>query len=858
MEINTSIVLRLPPYFLFFDIPARFRSMRIFRFLALSLALPFMAQAQLPTDSLLSTLENNVDIEGLETNFDPDTGIASAKGNVHIRYGDTEIKGQEAEYNYNTGDVIARGDVTVVKAGVIYQGERIVYNTNTSELHGADIRSGMAHKGGQLFYDMGSFETETKYVERVDGEGVFITTHDMANPNYKVKARKITIYPEDRVVMKGVKIYAGNTPVLWLPYVSQPLDDEVGYTFSPGYGQNWGAFLLNQYGMIHGDHTLAKYHLDLRSARGLAGGVDLISLKNKDNQNIGRLKLYYANDSDPLRSQANEVRSDVDSSRYRINFQHRIYITGPAAKTWHLDFDINKMSDEFFYEDFFMDEFRSNREPDNQVSLVRSDPRYTATLMAKFQLNDFYRTDTRLPEIAFDFTRQPIFNSGFFYQGSTSWGIMKEKLGSVERAQAEETLKSALYAQGLLDKNQDKNGQDRDLEELLTEFKDARSFDFDSKGLRQTLGLDPAAQFGRDEVEQSLTILQTQLSENSFQRLHSYHEALYPKTFFGWLNVVPRLGAGVTSYSSIEGGDRELSSDTRPIFHAGMDVSFKLTKTWEDVSKPNFGLDGLKHTVQPYINYSYLNADEIEGLPSIDRMIPTTRPRPLDVPLWTAVDDLRNWNIARVGVRNLLQTKRDYSSYQDWRFRSADDSTSQTYSWAGLNTYVDVFMEDPEFDRSMGNLYNELFWNPVPWLRFWADTQIPIAGDDANFTEANYGITYQPTRTFTVSLGHQLISDHPFFPDSSLVYSRVYARLNENWGMSANHVYEIDDGTLEYQSYALHRDLSSWVASLGALVRDNRGATDYGLIFSMTLKAFPQVSLPLDMDPNPTGRGGNR
>jgi len=52
--------------------------------------------------------------------------------------------------------------------------------------------------------------------------------------------------------------------------------------------------------------------------------------------------------------------------------------------------------------------------------------------------------------------------------------------------------------------------------------------------------------------------------------------------------------------------------------------------------------------------------------------------------------------------------------------------------------------------------------------------------------------------------------------------------------------------------------LSSWVASLGGLVRDNRGVTDYGVVFSLTLKDFPQVSIPLDTNPNPTGRSGQR
>lgn len=842
--------------------------MRQLLLLALLLGTPVLAQEAQPpagggglgTDSLLQSLQSNVNIEGLETSFDPVTGIASAKGDVRINYGDTEIKAGEAEYNSNTGDVIAKQDVVVIKAGIMYQGEHIVFNAKTNELHGASIRSGMIHQGGQLFYTMDSFETETKTVERVDGEGAFFTTHDLKNPNYRVKAKKMTIYPDDRIVMKNVTVYAGKTPVFWFPYVSQPLDDEVGYTFSPGYTDNWGAFLLNQYGVIHGDHTLAKYHLDLRSARGIAGGVDLISLQHKDNENIGRLNLYYANDIDPLRSQSNEERTDVDENRYRINFHHRIYITGPAERTWHLDFDINKMSDEFFLEDFFMEEFRENREPDNQVSLIRHDPRYTATLMAKFQLNDFYRTDTRLPELSFDFTRQPIFNTGFYYQGSTSWGLLEEKLGSVERAEGEELrdqAEASLKAFDQLEADELK-GKKGDIDTPTIDPLAGLS----QSGIRRTLGLDPDAEFGRDEVEQALTILQAQLQDTSFQRFHTYHEVLYPKTLFGWLTVVPRIGGGITTYSSVEGGPEDFNSAERPLFHAGLDASFKVTKTWDDIKNPALGLDGLKHVVQPFINYSYLNADQIEELPGIDRMVPTTRPRPLDVPLWTAVDDLRSWNIARVGVRNILQTRRDYSSYQDWRFRTADESNVQTYSWAGLSTYIDFYFEDyfqdPTLERSIGNLYNELFWRPVPWLTFWADTQLPVAGDEANFTEANYGVTYKPTRSVSLSLGHQFISDHPFFTDSSLVYSRIYARLNENWGVSANHVYEIDDSTLEYQSYALHRDLSSWVASIGALLRDNRGATDFGLIFSMTLKDFPQVSLPLDMDPNPTGRGGSR
>jgi hypothetical protein len=216
--------------------------------------------------------------------------------------------------------------------------------------------------------------------------------------------------------------------------------------------------------------------------------------------------------------------------------------------------------------------------------------------------------------------------------------------------------------------------------------------------------------------------------------------------------------------------------------------------------------------------------------------------------------------VARVGVRNLLQTKRDYTSHSeddDKTFRSANETSTQSYNWAGLNTYVDVFMDDPEFNRDVSNLYNELFWRPVPWLNIFADTQLPIGDSSANYTEANYGVTFLPTNTLSITLGHQYIADHPFFPNSSLVYSRIYAKLNENWGVSMNHIYEMANSTLQYQSYSIHHDMSSWIASIGGLIRDNGSAKDYGFIFSLTLKEFPQVAIPLDTDPNPTGRGGS-
>jgi len=61
---------------------------------------------------------------------------------------------------------------------------------------------------------------------------------------------------------------------------------------------------------------------------------------------------------------------------------------------------------------------------------------------------------------------------------------------------------------------------------------------------------------------------------------------------------------------------------------------------------------------------------------------------------------------------------------------------------------------------------------------------------------------------------------------------------------------------LELQQYTLHRDLSSWTAAIGAQVRDNRVQDEFSFIFSLTLKAFPRVGLPVDFV-GTNGIGGN-
>lgn len=827
---------------------------------ALAVSSPAQTEKPAGRSDVLGSLTENVDIGGLETRYDPDTGIATAIGDVHIKYGGVEITAGRADYNANTKDVIAHENVTVLKEGQVFRGENVTYNFETQELRANNLRSGIPplyYQTEDLKANLADKDEESGQISRIDGAKTYFTTHDSSHPNYHLSSKSLTIYPGDRVVMHNVKIYAGHTPIMWLPVYVQPLDRELGYFFRPGYSTEWGAFLLNQYGVMYGDHTLATYRLDLRSKRGVAGGIDLKSLRHRDNDHFGNLILYYAYDTNPETGYGNEHRgaSTPDKDRYRISLQHRIYIPGPSQSTWYLDFDLTKLSDDFMLEDYYLNEFRSNPSPDNNIKLVKRDDRFVATLWTRFQMNSFQHTDERLPELALDVTRQPLWHTGIHYQSETTFGFYREKLTNDEVATLQDKIKTqqtnlAGFDKGLtsatlgttstttaaFDKNGNPITQTTGVQQLAGTTLVSNSSDF----FRAT----PRILTTKDQVQQDIEALEQELAENKYFRAHTYHEFLYPMSFGNdsWFTLVPRIGGGLNYYSNASGGDPNVTSGTEGIFAAGLDASARFSKVWDNVHNRTFGLDGLRHIIQPYVNYSYLHADPVEGISPIDRLTPATTPRPIDVPLFTAVDDLRSWNIARVGVRNTLQTKRD----------------NQTYNWLGLNTYADIFFQDPEFDRDVSNLYNDFYWRPLPWLQLNIDSQLPIGNSDFNFTEVNTSLSWMPAKNFSWTVGHAYLKDNPIFTDSSLIFSRIYARLSENWGVSMNHIYEATDSTLQYQSYSIHRDLTSWIVSLGGLVRQNHGGNDdFGLVLTLTLKDFPDVSIPLDMDPNPTGAGGH-
>jgi hypothetical protein len=280
------------------------------------------------------------------------------------------------------------------------------------------------------------------------------------------------------------------------------------------------------------------------------------------------------------------------------------------------------------------------------------------------------------------------------------------------------------------------------------------------------------------------------------------------------------------------GGDKY-----RTVFNGGVEASFKLSRAWEEVQSRALGLDGLRHVIQPFTNFSWVsdNGPDPKEILQFDRFEPSTQLRPIDFPQFTSIDSIDHWTVWRVGVRNRLQTRRD----------------DLTVSWLDLETYVDVNFDNP-YDRTQySNLFNKLRFTPLPWAALVINSQLPAF--DKGFTEVNTNIVVQPVANFQLSLGHRYLNQDPFFSNSSLFVVGGYYRLNDNWGFGIQEQYEATTHIIEQQRYSIYRDLTSWVASFGAVVRDNGGVKEYGVLLTFTLKAFPKFGFDLNFDPGGAG-----
>lgn len=648
--------------------------------------------------------------------------------------------------------VTAEGDVVITKTDSkgrpqVWRGERVRYNYGTGQIETDAFRlgeppfflSGDSLNGGRT----NQYQVVTNAV---------LTSDDLSRPGYRIRARTITLGPNRTISAKDAVLYLGDWPVMYYPTYSRSLDLHPNFwTLTPGYRSLFGPFILGTYHYFPSTNVETTLKLDWRQRRGFGGGPGL----EYDLSEWGRgdAGFYYTRDDEPG---VDAAAIPISKDRFRTFFHHLVDVgDGFQAKVV-----AHQQSDPYVVRDFFEYEYRRDTQPKSFLEVSQFWRNFSLDTVAQVQINDFYRTVERLPDVKLTGLRQQVGNTPVYYESESSLAYLR-------------------FRDGIL------SG--------------------------------------------------TSITNYAALRADTYHQLILPQTFFGWLNLSPRVGGRFTHYGQEEGLTNLTTSQDRWVANTGAELSFRASRVWGGVENGLLDMQGARHIVEPSINYAFVPTPNVRPyqLPQFDQELPSSRLLPLEFPDYNAIDSVDSQNTLRFSLRNKLQTKRrqevenvlNWALYTDWRLTPLP----------GQTTF-------PDF-------YSDLDFSPRSWILLNSQVRYDINGH--HWRESYHKLTLQPGDDWSWALGHRYLRDDPLLYGygNNLFTSTWRFRVNEDWSLRMNHQFEARDGRLEEQGYTIYRDLRSWTAALTLRLRDPRGAkADWSVVLTFQLKAFPRFKLNQDRD----------
>jgi lipopolysaccharide assembly outer membrane protein LptD (OstA) len=329
-----------------------------------------------------------------------------------VQYGEAVLTAESAAVNATNGEVVADGQVRIQQGDQLWASEHVRYNFYTHQLEGEQFRTGetpVFAAGAGLHGDI------TNHI--YTATNAVLTTDDVAEPAFKVRARRIKIIPGKKIVAYDAVVYVEGVPVFYFPYYTRNIGEHSNnFNFLPGYRTLFGPFILGNYTWYIDEHLNTVLHFDYRQKRGPGAGPDV-------NFNLGKwgegtLKYYYTHDRDP---EADQLGVPIPEDRQRLVFA---YQANPATNLF-LKSLVQYQTDLAVVRDFFEGEYREHPQPKTFFEANKFWQNWSVDAYVQPQLNNFLETVERLPDIRLTGYRQELGETPLYYQSETSAGYYR-------------------------------------------------------------------------------------------------------------------------------------------------------------------------------------------------------------------------------------------------------------------------------------------------------------------------------------------------------------------------------------------------------------------------------------------------
>jgi LPS-assembly protein len=237
-----------------------------------------------------------------------------------------------------------------------------------------------------------------------------------------------------------------------------------------------------------------------------------------------------------------------------------------------------------------------------------------------------------------------------------------------------------------------------------------------------------------------------------------------------WWNLTPLAGGRLTYYSKQADSSEHIA---RTLAQVGLDSTWTFSRIW-DVQSSLWNMDGLRHLVQPTLQYRYFpNVDayrsQILGM-DVDNLGSSVL-GPMDAWEMTNVDDLTNRQVLRMGLKQSLQTRQ--KSTQGFPSREL----------VSFDVYQDFILSSADDKNKIGDFYIVSALHPASWLEAGVSTR--MSWDDLSWKQHNIWTTVRDGDQWSMTL-----SSHFLESDTKQYGVRATYRLTDAWSVLAETTYD--------------------------------------------------------------------
>jgi len=211
---------------------------------------------------------------------------AYLSGNVKIRFEGNVITADNIDIDMEKNTISASGHL-------IWEGEDHKA-TGSCMIYDIKAKEGMVE---DVTLTTGAWICRGKRVDQAGEEEVYvepgiITTCDAPKPHWHIRSKRIRVRLKKDITAFQVTLYAGATPVLWLPYLSTPLREfKLPFEAEVGRSNALGSYIRTSPSFSFHPRYPSQAHIDYFTNKGWGYGLTQ-GIEGNDGQRIARLHGY--------------------------------------------------------------------------------------------------------------------------------------------------------------------------------------------------------------------------------------------------------------------------------------------------------------------------------------------------------------------------------------------------------------------------------------------------------------------------------------------------------------------------------------------------------------------------------------